>query len=226
MTPTRSARARFPFSLWRNLMWLSSYQRSLKKLSEWDLHPSDINMIIKECDYSTNLLRWESTGSAEYPATGGSGQWWINQSKVLSLPELLYWGHDKMTMYELYRMWLAYPIFPYKRSLWREPVGAGAVLGHMIPRQVFGFRGVWIPASDGKPWTGVECGKKVCIFLMGWIILYALAQPLVSSVSFAERLRVEIPDVCWAFKRTATMAGSKFCMLPTAATSISRLCRR
>ena len=142
------------------------------------------------------------------------------------LPELLFWARDKMNRYELYRMWLAYPIFAYKRSLWREPVGAGAVLGHMIPRQVFGFRGVWIPASDGKPWTGVECGKKVCIFLMGWIILYALAQPLVSSVSFAERLRVEIPDVCWAFKRTAAMAGTKLCMLPTAATTISRLCRR
>ena len=36
------------------------------------------------------------------------------------------------------------------------------------------------------------------------------AQPLVSSVSFAERLRVESPDVCRAFKRIATMAGSKF----------------
>ena len=97
-------------------MWLSSYQRSLKKLSEWDLHPSDINMIIKECDYSTNLLRWEGTGNAQNPATGGSGQWWINQSKVLSLPELLYWGHDKMTMYELYSMWLRYPIFATKKK--------------------------------------------------------------------------------------------------------------
>ena len=36
------------------------------------------------------------------------------------------------------------------------------------------------------------------------------AQPLVSSVSFAERLRVESPDVCRAFKRIATMDGSKF----------------
>ena len=35
-------------------------------------------------------------------------------------------------------------------------------------------------------------------------------QPLASRVSFAERLRVESPDVCRAFKRTAMMAGSKF----------------
>ena len=35
-------------------------------------------------------------------------------------------------------------------------------------------------------------------------------QPLASSVSFAERLRVESPDVCRAFNRTARMAGSKF----------------
>ena len=35
-------------------------------------------------------------------------------------------------------------------------------------------------------------------------------QPLASSVSFAERLQIESPDVCRAFKRTARMAGSKF----------------
>ena len=65
---------------------------------------------------ATNLLKWESTGSAEYPATGGSGQWWINQSKVLSLPELLWWGHQSLTMYELYEMWLRYPIFATKKK--------------------------------------------------------------------------------------------------------------
>ena len=34
-------------------------------------------------------------------------------------------------------------------------------------------------------------------------------QPL-ASVSFGEKLRVESPDVCRAFKRTARMADSKF----------------
>ena len=34
-------------------------------------------------------------------------------------------------------------------------------------------------------------------------------QPL-ASVSFSEALRVESPEVCRAFKRTARMAGSKF----------------
>ena len=51
----------------------------------------------------------------------------VDQRRILMLPELLFWARDKMTRYELYRMWLAYPIFAYKRSLWREPVGAGAV---------------------------------------------------------------------------------------------------
>ena len=91
----------------------------LPLLGKWckqDLSPGDVNMIMKECDNETNLLRWESTGNAEYPATGGSGQWWINQSKVLSLPELLYWAHDKMTMYELYSMWIRYPIFATKKK--------------------------------------------------------------------------------------------------------------
>ena len=95
--------------------WL--YNRTMEKWQKDDLTPADVNMIIKECDYSTNLLRWEGTGNAQNPATGGSGQWWINQSKVLSLPELLYWGHDKMTMYELYSMWLRYPIFRHEQAV-------------------------------------------------------------------------------------------------------------
>ena len=123
-------------------MWLSSYQRSLNKLSEWDLHPSDINMIIKECDYSTNLLRWEGTGNAQNPATGGSGQWWINQSKVLSLPELLYWGHDKMTMYELYSMWLRYPIFATKKKH-SESQAEQAVMARNSKQLRHNEEGIW-----------------------------------------------------------------------------------
>ena len=80
-------------------------------------------MIIKECDYSTNLLRWEGTGDAQDPATGGGdpatgggGQWLINQAKVCSLPELLYWAYDKMTLYELYEMWIRYPLFATKKK--------------------------------------------------------------------------------------------------------------
>ena len=91
--------------------WL--YDRSLEKWSRDDLHPNDINMIMEECKYQTTLLKWVGTG---YPATGGSGQWWINQSKVLSLPELLYWNCERMTMYELYSMWLRYPIFATKKK--------------------------------------------------------------------------------------------------------------
>ena len=45
----------------------------------------------------------------------------VDQRRILMLPELLFWARDKMNRYELYRMWLAYPIFAYKRSLWREP---------------------------------------------------------------------------------------------------------
>ena len=94
--------------------WL--YCRSLEKWYKQDLSPGDINTIMEQCDNETNLLKWESTGSAEYPATGGPGQWWINQSKVLSLPELLWWGNQKLTMYELYEMWLRYPIFATKKK--------------------------------------------------------------------------------------------------------------
>ena len=45
-------------------------------------------------------------------------------------------------------------------------------------------------------------------------------QPLARSVSFAERLRVESPDVCRAFKRTARMAGSKFEVVSDADSSV------
>ena len=45
-------------------------------------------------------------------------------------------------------------------------------------------------------------------------------QPLASSVSFAERLQVESPDVCRAFKRTARMAGSKFEVVSDADSSV------
>ena len=44
-------------------------------------------------------------------------------------------------------------------------------------------------------------------------------QPL-ASVSFGEKLRVESPDVCRAFKRTARMAGSKFEVVSDASSDI------
>ena len=45
-------------------------------------------------------------------------------------------------------------------------------------------------------------------------------QPPARSVSFAERLRVENPEVCRAFRRTAKMAGSEFEVVSDADSSV------
>ena len=120
--------------------WL--YNRTMEKWCKDDLDHGDVNMIIKDCDYSTNLLRWEGTGDAQNPATGGGGQWWINQGKVLSLPELLYWGHDKMTMYELYSMWIRYPIFATKKKH-SESQSEQAVMVRNSKQLRFAEQGIW-----------------------------------------------------------------------------------
>ena len=82
---------------------------------------------MEQCDNETKLLRWESTGSAEYPATGGSQQWWINQNKVLSLPELLWWGHGKWQADHVraLRDVASVSDFRHEEEAQREPGGAG-----------------------------------------------------------------------------------------------------
>ena len=120
--------------------WL--YNRTMEKWQKDDLTPADVNMIIKGCDYSTNLLRWEGTGDAQNPATGGGGQWWINQGKVCSLPELLYWAYDKMTLYELYEMWIRYPIFATKKKH-SESQSEQAVMVRNSKQLRYNEEGIW-----------------------------------------------------------------------------------
>ena len=65
----------------------------------------------------TTLLKWTpdpDEGGDQTPASGG--RWYISEGNVLVLAELICWAHDHMSMYDLYRMWLALPIFAFKRK--------------------------------------------------------------------------------------------------------------
>ena len=59
----------------------------------------------------TTLLKWErdpASGGEQTPASGG--KWFINDGNICMLAELVWWAHSRMTMYDLYRMWISLPV--------------------------------------------------------------------------------------------------------------------
>ena len=95
--------------------WL--HERSKEWWGDYDLRPEDIDWIMQIENNETRLLRWRrdpSDGGPQTPASGG--KWFINDGNMMNLPELVWWGHKDLTFFELYRMWLGFPILATKRK--------------------------------------------------------------------------------------------------------------
>ena len=102
--------------------WL--FQRSLGFWWNNDLSDSDMEWIMKEEENETCLLCYGAEAAAAAPGAqeiikmspaSGGGEWWIKQGNVLNLAELCWWAKDRLTAYEIYKLYICLPIYCHKK---------------------------------------------------------------------------------------------------------------
>ena len=71
---------------------------------------SELWWCIRKEGYQTSVLAWTKT-----PASGGTN-WLIRIGSIITLAELLHFGNEVCTCYDMYCLYLTLPIFIYKKA--------------------------------------------------------------------------------------------------------------
>ena len=95
--------------------WLQ--EREKERWADNNLRPEEIEWIMEVEKDETRLLRWRRDPDCDGPQSPASGgKWFINDGNMMNLPELVWWGYKDLTFFELYRMWLSFPILATRRK--------------------------------------------------------------------------------------------------------------